>query len=94
MSDIEEYEEEDYESDLKKELVAKTELKPCPFCGRAVKIIHVEPSGYNVTHFSDEYATEIVHIDEDERCIIDKLMSCNQREESMMIELWNRRVKG
>ena len=70
-----------------------SELKPCPFCGRAVKIIHVDPSGYNVAHYSDEYATEIVHTDENERCIIDELMSCNQREESMMIELWNRRVK-
>lgn len=68
-------------------------LKPCPFCGRAVKIIHVEPSGYDVAHFNDEYATDIVHVDEDEKCIIDKLMSCNQREESMMIALWNRRVK-
>lgn len=67
-------------------------LKPCPFCGRAVKIIHVEPSGYNATHFSDEYAVAIVHADEDGKCIIDNLMSCNQREESMMIALWNRRV--
>lgn len=33
MKDIEEYEEEDYKSDLKKELLAKSELKPCPFCG-------------------------------------------------------------
>ena len=36
--DIEEYEEEDYESDLKKELLARTELKPCPFCGSTAKI--------------------------------------------------------
>lgn len=67
-------------------------LKPCPFCGRAVKIIHVEPSGYDVAHFSDEYAVAIVHADEVGKCIIDNLMSCNQREESMMIALWNRRV--
>lgn len=69
-----------------------SELKPCPFCGRAVKIIHVDPSGYNVAHYSDEYAVAIVHADEG-KCIIDNLMSCNQREESMMIDLWNRRVK-
>ena len=37
-TDIEEYEEEDYESDLKKELLARTELKPCPFCGSTAKI--------------------------------------------------------
>ena len=69
-----------------------TNLKPCPFCGRAVKVIHVEPSGYNVSHFSDEYAVAIVHTVEG-KCIIDNLMSYNQREESMMIELWNRRVR-
>lgn len=66
-------------------------LKPCPFCGRAVKIIYVEPSGYNAAYFNDEYAVAIVHAEEG--CIIDNLMSCNQREESMMIDLWNRRVK-
>lgn len=33
MIDIEEYEEEDYESDLKEELLVKRKLKPCPFCG-------------------------------------------------------------
>lgn len=69
-----------------------TDLKPCPFCGRAVKIIHVDPSGYNVTHFNDEYAVAITHTGEGE-CVIDSLMAYDQREESMMIELWNRRVK-
>lgn len=72
--------------------VEPTVLKSCPFCGRAVKIIHVEPSGYNVSHFSDEYAVAIVHAGEG-KCIIDNLMSCNHREESMMVELWNRRMK-
>ena len=69
-----------------------TELKPCPFCGRAVKIIHVDPSGYNVAHYNDEYAVAIVHTGEEE-CVIDSLTAYDQREESMMIELWNRRVK-
>ena len=40
MIDIDEYEEEDYESDLKKELAAKRVLKPCPFCGNNVKLKH------------------------------------------------------
>ena len=69
-----------------------TELKPCPFCGRAVKIIHVDPSGYNAAYFGDEYAVAITHTGEGE-CVIDSLMAYDQREESMMIELWNRRVK-
>lgn len=33
MKDIEEYEEDDYESDREKDLLIKGELKPCPFCG-------------------------------------------------------------
>ena len=70
------------------------ELKPCPFCGREVKIIHVEPSGYSAKYFGDEYAAAIVHEERwGKECIIDNLFGCNQREESMMIDLWNRRVK-
>ena len=42
MTDIEEYEEDDYESDLKKELLAKKkrpkQLLPCPFCGGEVEL--------------------------------------------------------
>lgn len=71
-----------------------TELKPCPFCGRAVKIIHTEPCGYNATYFGDEYACVIVHEERwGEECIVDNLDGCDQREESKMIDLWNRRVK-
>ncbi len=73
--------------------VAGPRLKPCPFCGRAVKIIHVEPSGYNFAYFFDEYAVAIVHADEGEKCIIDNLMSCNKRDRLTMIKLWNKRVK-
>lgn len=68
-----------------------TELKPCPFCGHEVEIIHAEPSGYNAAYFNDEYAVAIAHTGEGE-CIATHLMSFNQREESMMIDLWNRRV--
>lgn len=68
-----------------------SELKPCPFCGRAVKIIHVDPSGYNVAYFNDEYAVAIAHEGKGE-CIAKYLMSYSQREESMMIDLWNRRA--
>lgn len=69
-----------------------TELKSCPFCGRAVEIIHVDPCGYAVAYRSDEYAVAIAHTGEGE-CIATYLMSFNQREESMMIDLWNRRMK-
>lgn len=69
-----------------------TELKPCPFCGRAVKVIHVEPSGYAVAYLNHDYAVAIAHVGEGE-CVIDSLMSYSQREESMMIDLWNRRAK-
>ena len=70
------------------------ELKPCPFCGRAVRIIHTDPSGYCVAYYNDEYAISIEHIGDGE-CVIDDLMltSCSQREESLFIELWNRRVE-
>lgn len=68
------------------------DLKPCPFCGRAVKVIHTAPSGYNVAYFNDEYAVAIEHEGEGE-CVIDSLMSFNQREESMMIDMWNRRAR-
>lgn len=68
------------------------DLKPCPFCGRAVEIIHVDPCGYAVAYHSDEYAVAIAHKGEGE-CIAKYLMSYSQREESMMIDLWNRRAK-
>ena len=70
-------------------------LKPCPFCGRAVKIIHTEPCGYCATYFGDEYAAAIVHEERWEGgCIIDdNPPSATQREESKMIDLWNRRVE-
>jgi len=70
-------------------------LKPCPFCGRAVKIIQVDPCGFNATYYGDEYACVIVHKERWEGgCIIDDSPpSSNQREESKMVELWNRRVR-
>lgn len=68
------------------------ELKPCPFCGRAVKIIQIPPSGYRRHYFNDEYAVAIVHEERGE-CIGDSLASYRQDEESMMIDLWNRRAK-
>lgn len=69
-----------------------TELKPCPFCGRAVRIIQVDPSGYSAAYLHQDYAVAIVHEGEGE-CIVDNLMSCNQREIRTMINLWNKRVK-
>lgn len=68
-----------------------TVLKPCPFCGRAVKVIQVDPSGYAVAYLHHDYAVAIVHEGEGE-CIGDSLASYRQGEESKMIELWNRRV--
>lgn len=69
-----------------------TELKPCPFCGRAVKVIQVDPSGYIRHYFNEEYVVAIVHEERGE-CIGDSLASYRQDEESKMVELWNRRVR-
>lgn len=68
-----------------------TDLKPCPFCGRAVKIIQIPPSGYSAFYLHHDYAVAIVH-EERGVCIGDSLASYRQDEESMMIDLWNRRV--
>lgn len=68
------------------------ELKPCPFCGRAVKVIQVDPSGYAAYYLHHDYAVAIVHEGEEE-CIGDNLASYSQDEESKMVDLWNRRAK-
>lgn len=81
MIDIDEYEEEDYESDLKKDLFAKTELKPCPFCGsKDVHLIMADSTcgGWSVT--CKDCNVWVDHI-------------FNAMSEKKAIELWNRRVK-
>lgn len=68
------------------------DLKPCPFCGRAVKVIQVAPSGYAVAYLHHDYAVAIVH-EEGGECIGNHMATYYQDEESMMIDLWNRRVR-
>lgn len=83
MKDIEEYEEEDYESDLEKKLIAKKELKPCPFCGNAVELKH-----YKVNK-NDWWYVACSHCE----VAMDPLMWNNDRTKEEVIEVWNRRVK-
>lgn len=80
MTDIEEYEEEDYESDLKKELLTKRELKPCPFCGSTdVHLIEDDPG-----------KSEVSITCKDCNVWVDHMFEAMSRDEA--IELWNRRV--
>lgn len=82
MTDIEEYEEEDYESDLKKELLAKRELKPCPFCGKDVEVKRYKANG------NDWWYVACNH------CMIsiDPLFWNTNRTKKEIIEIWNRRA--
>lgn len=82
MSDIEEYEEEDYESDLKKNLFAKTELKPCPFCGNDVELKHYKANGNDWWYIACRNC-----------CIaIDPWMWNREQTKEETIIKWNRRV--
>lgn len=83
MTDIEGYEEEDYESDLEKELLAKGELKPCPFCGKDVELKHYKANG------NDWWYVACRHCG----IAVDPWMwNSNQTKEETIIK-WNRRVK-
>ena len=79
---IDEYEEEDYESELKKELFAKRELKPCPFCGKNVELNHYK------TDKSDWWyvACKTCGI------AVDPWMWNSHQTRTETIEKWNRRV--
>lgn len=81
MKDIEECEEEDYESDLKKELLSKRELKPCPFCGNDVEVKRYKANG------NDWWFVECIHC----RIKIDPFLNINRTKEEI-IEIWNRRA--
>lgn len=83
MTDIEGYEEEDYQSDLKKELLAKRKLKPCPFCGKDVEVKHYKANG------DDWWYVACNH------CMIyvDPLFWNDTRTKKEITEIWNRRVK-
>lgn len=82
MMDIEEYEEDDYESDLEKDLLAKGELKPCPFCGNAVEVKRYKANG------NDWWYVACSH------CMIsvDPLFWNDTRTKEEITEIWNRRA--
>ena len=82
MTDIEEYEEEDYESDLKKELLAKRELKPCPFCGNNVEVKHYKANSNDWWYITCDHCM----------IAIDPLMWNFDRTKKEIIEIWNRRA--
>lgn len=77
MKDIEEY-EEDYESDLKKELLAKSELKPCPFCGSHCVFIAEDNHGIYIQCLDCD--AQLYHF-------------MDKTDENKLSEIWNRRVK-
>ena len=81
MTNIEEYEEEDYESDLKKELLAKRELKPCPFCDNNVELKHYKANGH------DWWFVECSNC----KIAIDPLMWNFNRTKKEITEIWNQR---
>lgn len=82
-TDIEEYEEEDYESDLQKELVTKTELEPYPFCGKNAELKHYKVNG------DDWWYVACKHCE----IALDPLFwNADQTKEEVM-KKWNRRVK-
>lgn len=74
----EEYEEEDYESDLEKDLLAKGELKPCPFCGWKRTMT------WHIGHYEKPWVVECC------RC---KAQGSHADTEEDAVELWNGRVK-
>ena len=82
MTGVEEYEEEDYESDLKKELLAKRELKPCPFCGEDVEVKRYKANGNDWWYVACNHCM----------IAIDPLMWNNNRTKEEITEIWNRRA--